>query len=316
MNFDQRLRRDRLRRAAAVCQCGELDGDGVRACAAFGCGDVKPPELTVQIARIDGIGGAICEVIDVGCSLRQPMGRSYGANFFEQRAGVGVHKVKIANAVTVVVTRSQHNHPTILLGFNDGGRTIAVPHGWVSELPLHLAGHGGFAGHAARIGHVNGIKALASLTESADQQRAPVGVGATCGDEGATRIVEVDVEGQRRGIDVVMVGVVRVAKLRQAVDLWCAVGSLEKCARHIGKPLGARTGAGQRAVEGVQHAIVGAEVDHGRAAGPGGLESSVTGVYSVRVAHGGRCDRGYLRIDNVAQQECAAAVGLGAAADG
>ena len=145
---DQRPRGHRQPHAAAVGQLGQLERRRVGAAAG---GDVQAPQVAVQVAGVDGVGGAVGHVEQEGAHMRHA-GRvaraaGTGADLLEQRPGARVDDEEVALAVGVVVARREDHHPAVLLGLDDGRFAIGEAQVGIAELPQHAGRDGGFAGH-------------------------------------------------------------------------------------------------------------------------------------------------------------------------
>ncbi|MCY1221825.1 hypothetical protein D9M72_338950 [compost metagenome] len=209
-----------------------------------------------------------------------------------------------------VVSAGEDHHPAVLSRLDDHGGAEAVAHVGFGEFPEHLGSDLGLGVHVRRIGHVEGVEALATFAQSADQDRAPIRCGRACRGEGATRVVEVDVEGGGRGIDEKAVLVVRVAQLRQQSVRVGGSCFRKKETRHIGKLFLACIRASQCAVEGMDHAVVGAGVHHHRPIFPSRLEGRITRVDRIGVRQRRRAGRCHLGVHDVAQPQIAQPVSL------
>jgi hypothetical protein len=182
---------------------------------------------TIGQARVAGVGGDRLAKIDA-C---------------QQRTGLGVYRIQVGIAVAVVVTGTEEHHEvgTGDIGARNERLAVGESQVGVGEFPQHAGRQRRFAVNRRRIGHIQGVDAVAAGIQTAHQERVP------------TAVTELYVArcGGTIHKELVVLVVKRIAEIGE-------MG--EHPIRNIGEFL--VTGIG---VERMQHAVVGAHVKYCRA---------------------------------------------------
>ena len=231
----------------------------------------------------------MCQAAGVG---RRCCGASRCGNVFDQVSRLGVDHVQVPQAVAatvanvgaVVVARGNQGNPA-RSGLDEERLTKGIAHiercsraldscsDAIGELPQDLARDRCFA-RRTRCRHVKCEIATTALSKPANQNGVPIGTA------------EINVCCCGCAIDIVFVA---EAYLQTQI---VQVGHDQ--VGHIGPRLGPGSG-----VESVQHAIVGALVEHSGTAGVGRLEGAVPRIHVVGLGH---IHHHSLAVDDVAQQ--------------
>ncbi|KFB71028.1 MAG: hypothetical protein AW09_003853 [Candidatus Accumulibacter phosphatis] len=290
-------RRDRLRIPPRV-----LRGPQQRSLQTIGIEiviDVETPDIAQHIHPVHPQRSVveqrvIHKIIDLVESAWRRGIADTGGDLGDQLAGGGIEHVQITvaiaglgGAVDIVQAGGHEDHPGAILELRDDRAAEGVAEMAVGPYPGSHAIPAGIAPaelpqgfRNCRIGHVQGVITLAALVESADQNRFP---GGTC----------IDVPHRWRTIDVelVSIGVVVVRQLEE-------IGQNQSRNECPGLLSGRRD-------EGMQHAIVGADIEHRRTPGMVALECCIA---AIRVGGEWPLDESRLGVHEVTQNMGAGAV--------
>ena len=171
------------------------------------------------------------------------VGTGVGDDLLDQVAGYRVDDVEGRHAAAAVVAVAEDHHPGVIgaVRSDDDGLAERIAHVRVAGLgkfPEHPVGEFGFRGDRFGVRHVQAEIALAAFSQSAHEQRVRCRAA-----KNARPLFHGGGE-----VDVKTVGVGRVGQELEVA---------EDQVRHVGEDLHARVG-----IEGVQHAVVAAGVDH------------------------------------------------------
>ncbi len=228
-------------------------------------GHVELPHVALQVAGIHVVDDAVAVDVDDG-RRRQSIGSSgatdLGVDLLDQRTGPNVddEQDRVTGtcdsgrvATTRVVAVAEDRDPLAVVHLDYRRAAVGIPEIGVigvRELPQQIVGRSRLS-ECGGIGHVQGKDLPAAFVQARDEDRVPRGVAAEeCIDHG------------RRTVLIILV---RVVRLRQAVQVRQHDAGDER--EHLlAGTRGIRSIRVRARIEGVQQAIVGADVNDGLAA--------------------------------------------------